>query len=116
MEIETMVRYQLPIVIVVVNNGGIYGGFDKETYNEIRAMGDLTQVTPPSALTVETHYENLMKMFGLEGFFVKEVPELEKAVKEALTYTDKPTIINVIINPSADRKAQQFSWLTESKL
>ncbi|XP_063707719.1 2-hydroxyacyl-CoA lyase 1-like [Culicoides brevitarsis] len=116
MEIETMVRYQLPIVIVVVNNGGIYGGFDQETYKDIRSMGDLTQVTPPSALTVETHYENMMKMFGLEGFFVREIPELEKSVKEALTYTDKPTIINVIINPSADRKPQAFSWLTESKL
>lgn len=116
MEIETMVRYQLPIVIVVVNNGGIYGGFDKDTYKEIRAMGDLTQVTPPSALTVETHYENLMKMFGLDGFFVRQVSELQKAVKEALTFTDKPTIINVIINPSADRKPQAFSWLTESKL
>ncbi|CAI7781219.1 unnamed protein product [Closterium sp. NIES-54] len=26
MEIETMVRYNLPIVVVVMNNGGIYGG------------------------------------------------------------------------------------------
>lgn len=116
MEIETMVRYKLPIVIVVVNNGGIYGGFDAETYKDIREGGDLTQVTPPSALTVETRYENLMTMFGLKGFFVREIPELQQAVKEALTYTDKPTIINVIINPSADRKPQTFNWLTESKL
>lgn len=44
MEIETMVRYQLPIVIVIVNNGGIYGGFDQETYNAMRNEGDVTQV------------------------------------------------------------------------
>lgn len=44
MEIETMVRYNLPITIVVVNNSGIYGGFDKETYQMIRSDGDLTQV------------------------------------------------------------------------
>lgn len=116
MEIETMVRYKLPIIIVVVNNGGIYGGFDLETYKDIRSMGDLTQVTPPSALTVETRYDNLMHMFGMDGFFVREIPELQKAVKTALTFTDKPTIVNVIINPSADRKPQAFSWLTESKL
>lgn len=44
MEIETMIRYNLPIVIVIVNNGGIYGGFDQETYDAIRSAGDLTQV------------------------------------------------------------------------
>lgn len=44
MEIETMVRYKLPIVIVVVNNGGIYGGLDTDTYAMIREEGDLTQV------------------------------------------------------------------------
>jgi len=116
MEIETMVRYKLPIVIVIVNNSGIYGGFDPQTYNEIREGGDLAKVTPPSALTCETRYERMMEMFGLKGFFVREIPELQRAVKEALTYTDKPTIINVIINPSADRKPQAFNWLTESKL
>jgi 2-hydroxyacyl-CoA lyase 1 len=29
---------------------------------------------------------------------------------------DMPSIINVMINPSADRKPQNFAWLTESKL
>jgi len=27
-----------------------------------------------------------------------------------------PSIINVMIDPSADRKPQNFAWLTESKL
>lgn len=44
MEIETMVRYKLPITIVVVNNGGIYGGLEQDTYDMIREEGDLTQV------------------------------------------------------------------------
>lgn len=72
--------------------------------------------TPPSALTVETRYENMMKMFNMDGHFVKTVPELQKAVKESLALKDRPTIINVIISPSADRKPQSFNWLTESKL
>uniref|UniRef100_A0A1B0CFZ4 2-hydroxyacyl-CoA lyase n=1 Tax=Lutzomyia longipalpis TaxID=7200 RepID=A0A1B0CFZ4_LUTLO len=116
MEIETMVRYKLPIVIVVVNNGGIYSGFDQESYDTIRSDGDLAQVTPPMALTVETHYENMMGMFNQKGYFVRQIPELQKAVKESLTLVDKPTIINVIISPSAERKQQAFGWLTESKL
>lgn len=116
MEIETMVRYRLPITIVVVNNGGIYGGLEKDTYDLIREEGDLTQVTPPSALTVETRYENMMQLFGMHGHFVKTVPELQQAVKSSLQLKDRPTIINVIISPSADRKPQSFNWLTESKL
>lgn len=44
MEIETMVRYNLPIIIIIVNNGGIYGGFEKDTYSEMKKMGDLTKV------------------------------------------------------------------------
>lgn len=55
-------------------------------------------------------------MFNMKGHFVKTVPELQKAVKESLALKDRPTIINVIINPSADRKPQSFNWLTESKL
>lgn len=43
MEIETMYRYKLPIVIIVVNNGGIYSGLDKETYDDLRNDGDPTK-------------------------------------------------------------------------
>uniref|UniRef100_A0A2M4AKI8 2-hydroxyacyl-CoA lyase n=1 Tax=Anopheles triannulatus TaxID=58253 RepID=A0A2M4AKI8_9DIPT len=116
MELETMVRYQLPIVLVIVNNGGIYAGFDKQTYDDMRSGGDLTQVTPASALTYETHYENLMHMFGMKGHFVRTISELQAAVKESLIATDRPNVINVIISPQADRKPQDFKWLTESKL
>ncbi|CAO1412317.1 unnamed protein product [Diamesa serratosioi] len=116
MEIETMIRYQLPITIVIVNNGGIYGGFNKEDYDSMRSYGDVSLVTPPSALTVETHYENMMQMFGQKGHFIKNIPQLQKAIKEAMSLTDRPTILNVIISPQADRKPQSFSWLTESKL
>lgn len=47
MEVETMYRYKLPIVIIIVNNGGIYSGLDVETYNDIRSDGDLTQMYVP---------------------------------------------------------------------
>lgn len=72
--------------------------------------------TPPSALTVETHYEALLGMFGHTGFFVKTIPELKNALRDALSVTDRPSIINVIISPASDRKPQTFNWLTESKL
>nr|CAD7572589.1 unnamed protein product [Timema californicum] len=116
MEIETMFRYKLPIIIVIVNNNGIYGGFDKETFSSIQEMGQITKVTPPQSLTVDTHYERLMELGGGKGHFCMTIPQLQDALKEALQVKNRPSIINVMINPSADRKPQTFSWLTESKL
>lgn len=116
MEIETMIRYHLPVVIIIVNNSGIYSGFNKEDYKSIQEMGDPSLMTPPTALNAETHYENVMNMFGKEGYFVRTIEELRSAVREALIPTDHPSVINVLINPQADRKPQTFSWLTESKL
>lgn len=116
MEIETMVRYKLPVVIVIVNNSGIYGGLTHEDFKEIQTMGDPSIVTPVTALNVETRYEQMMTMFGKKGFLVRTIPELHEAVQQALIPTDHPSIINVIISPQADRKPQNFSWLTESKL
>lgn len=43
MEIETMVRYKLPIIIVIVNNSGIYGGVAKEVYSEFQESGEGTR-------------------------------------------------------------------------
>lgn len=72
--------------------------------------------TPPSALGVQVRYEEMMKMFGMKGYFCTEIEELQAAVKAANQLTDRPTIINVAISPSSDRKPQSFNWLTESKL
>ncbi|XP_020290209.1 2-hydroxyacyl-CoA lyase 1 [Pseudomyrmex gracilis] len=116
MEIETMFRYKLPVIIIIVNNNGIYGGFDNETFRQLQASGEATQVTPPYSLTCETHYEKLMEMFGKTGHFCTTVEDIQKALKSSLKVMDGPSLINIMINPQADRKKQQFSWLTESKL
>lgn len=67
-------------------------------------------------MTVETKYEQMMQMFGHSGYLVRDIPQLQNALAEALALTNRPTIINVLINPSSERKPQAFGWLTESKL
>jgi hypothetical protein len=37
-------RYNLPIIIIIVNNNGIYSGFDEETFQSIREAGEVTKV------------------------------------------------------------------------
>ncbi|XP_050443134.1 2-hydroxyacyl-CoA lyase 1 [Adelges cooleyi] len=116
MEVETMVRYKLPIVIVVVNNNGIYGGVDEELWTAIQDSDSLSNTTPPNCLSVNIHYEKIMEMFGRKGYFCTTVDQVSSAIKNAFKDTNGPSFINIMINPSADRKPQNFAWLTESKL
>ncbi|KAH0552247.1 2-hydroxyacyl-CoA lyase 1 isoform X1 [Cotesia glomerata] len=116
MEIETMFRYKLPVIIIVINNNGIYGGLEKEAFKQVQGLGEPTDVTPPFCLTAETHYENMMNLFGKKGYFCRTVDDIKTAVSSALKEKESPSLINIMINPSADRRAQKFNWLTESKL
>ncbi|KOC66092.1 2-hydroxyacyl-CoA lyase 1 [Habropoda laboriosa] len=99
MEIETMFRYKLPIIIIIVNNNGIYSGLDSETFRQIQASGEATQVTPPNSLTSETHYERMLEMFGCKGHFCTTVQDIQRALKSCLQVNDAPSLINIMINP-----------------
>lgn len=37
-------RYKLPIVIIVVNNNGIYGGVDESTWNAVQDSENLPEM------------------------------------------------------------------------
>ncbi|KAI4502287.1 hypothetical protein M0802_002969 [Mischocyttarus mexicanus] len=116
MEIETMFRYQLPIIIIIINNNGIYNGLDNETFKEIQASGEPTEAIPPHSLTSETHYEKMMEMFGKKGHFCVTVDDIRQALKKSFEESSGPNLINIMINPQADRKEQKYTWLTKSNL
>ncbi|ROI36342.1 2-hydroxyacyl-CoA lyase 1 [Anabarilius grahami] len=106
MEVETMCRYKLPIIIIVINNNGIYSGVDPETWKEMEQMGDMTTIAPPVTLLPEARYEQVMSAFGGRGYLVRAVEELRSALQESLTNTEMPSLINVLIDPASDRKQQ----------
>ncbi|XP_058866888.1 2-hydroxyacyl-CoA lyase 1-like isoform X2 [Acipenser ruthenus] len=116
MEVETICRYSLPIIIIVVNNNGIYSGLDEDTWKELGKMGELPNVAPPVSLLPNAHYEQVMSAFGGSGYFVRTPEELQAALQESLADCEKPALINVMIDPYSDRKHQDFPWLTRSNL
>lgn len=75
-----------------------------------------TRSTPPTSLSNEVRYEKMMEIFGGTGHLCRTVDEIEAALKKALAVTDRPSIINILINSQSNRKPQAFNWLTESKL
>lgn len=116
MEVETMCRYNFPIIIIVVNNNGIYSGVDPETWKEMAKNGDLTTLAPPVSLLPEARYDEVMNAFGGQGFLVRTVEELRSALELSLSDWKRPSLLNVLIDPSSDRKQQEFPWLTRSNL
>ncbi|XP_055985641.1 2-hydroxyacyl-CoA lyase 1 [Sorex fumeus] len=116
MEVETICRYNLPIVLLVVNNNGIYQGFDANTWKEMLKFGDPTASAPPVCLLPNAHYEKIMSAFGGQGYFVQTPEELQKSLRQSLADTSKPSLINIMIEPQAVRKTQDFHWLTRSNM
>lgn len=101
MEVETAARYGMNITFIVVNNNGIGGGPDQLNPERI----------PVSAYTPSAHYEAMAEIYGGKGFFVTTPEELKTALPQAME-SDKPAIVNIMIDPKAERKPQQFNWLT----
>lgn len=89
-ELATAVRYNLPIVIVLLNNG-VLGMvrqwqtlfFEKRYSNTV--------------LDRKTDFPLLAKAFGAEGYHAETVEEFEKAMSEAMKH-DGPVLVEVMID------------------
>ena len=102
MEMETLVRYNFPVKIVVLNNGGIGPGHPEIPENPMFNM-------KPNALIYGARYDRVMEGFGGKGCFVEDPKELPNALDEAMNF-DGPALVNVVISQGSARKPQQFRW------
>ncbi len=102
MEVETACRYRLPITFIVINNNGIGGGVSEL---------DPSKPVPTFVYTPGARYEKVIEAFGGLGLFVDRVADLGPALERALA-CDRPSLVNVLIDPKAARKPQKFAWLT----
>ena len=104
MEVEVAVRHKLPITWIIFNNNGIGGG-----------PSELPDGSPlrPGAFVPNARYDKVIEAFGGKGYHV-ETPEQLRAALNASFDSGETTLINVMINPEAKRRPQQFTWLTRS--
>ncbi|HEY7294227.1 MAG TPA: thiamine pyrophosphate-dependent enzyme, partial [Dehalococcoidia bacterium] len=103
MEVETACRYNLPITYIVVNNNGVGGGPTETDHNPLTARA--------GAYTANAHYEKIAEAFGGLGFFVERPEEIRPAIDKAFA-SGKTALINIMIDPRAQRRPQQFQWHT----
>ncbi|KAF3779833.1 2-hydroxyacyl-CoA lyase [Nymphaea thermarum] len=97
MEVETVVRYQLPVVVIVFNNGGVYGG-DRRNPEDIK--GPYKDDPAPTSFVPGAAYHTLMEAFGGKGYLVSTPEELQFALNESFS-ARRPALINVTIDPYA---------------
>jgi oxalyl-CoA decarboxylase len=92
MEVETICRYHLPIIVIVFNNGGIYRGDD------INRGGGADP--GPTVLMKQAHYEKLIEAFGGAGHYVVDPQSLARALSDSLA-SGEPALVNCEIDPTA---------------
>jgi acetolactate synthase-1/2/3 large subunit len=90
-ELETLVRYKLPVVIIVGNDGG--WGLERELQRE------LTGNETVACELQQTRYDVIMKGFGGDGETIERIQDLAPAVKRAFA-SGKPYLLNVVIRGS----------------
>lgn len=106
MEIETICRYNLPICVVVFNNGGIYRGTDQNRAGEEVAT---------TVFVKDARYDKMMEAFGGKGCNAKSPDELSQAVNEALE-SRQPTLINAVIDPGAGTESGRIGNLNPQSI
>jgi len=102
MEMETLARYNLPVKIVVLNNGGIGPGMPEIPENPMFNM-------KPNSLIYGARYDRVMEAFGGKGFFVEDPKHIRGALDEAMNFRG-PALVNVVISQGSARKPQAFRW------
>ena len=102
MEIETICRYELPICVVVFNNGGIYRGTD------VNPSGGSDVAT--TVFVKDARYDKMMEAFGGVGVHVTSPDALSQAVNAAMD-SGKPTLVNAVIDEKAGTESGRIGNL-----
>ena len=93
-DIETAVRLRLPVVVIILNNGGLIFEYHEQKY---RYQG---RVIPEANDFTDADYSAVARALGAEGLRVRTRLEFERAFKVALE-RDRPTVIDVIVDREA---------------
>lgn len=100
MELETICRYQLPVVTVIFNNNGIYKGCD------VNPSG--TSDLAPCSFVKGARYDKLIEAFGGVGYNATTPEELTKALTEGIA-SGKPALINAVIDEKAGTESGRLT-------
>jgi oxalyl-CoA decarboxylase len=105
MELETICRYNLPVVTIVFNNNGVYRGTD------VNPTGGAD--VAPTVFVKNARYDKMIEAFGGIGYNVTTPEEMTKALTESIA-SGKPTLINAVIDETAGTESGRLTNLNPS--
>jgi oxalyl-CoA decarboxylase len=98
MELETICRYNLPVVTVILNNSGVYRGDDPSP------TGD------PAPTALRGRHHKMIEAFGGRGFEAVRPDEVSALLREALE-AGVPALIDCVIDPSDGTESGNIAHL-----
>ena len=107
MDFSTACRFNLPVTVVIFNNGGIYNGIGEPL--------DKTTDPAPTTLDIHARYDKLGEAFGATTCYVTTPDDFEKALTEAVA-SKKPCLIDVQLAADAGKESGHIGYLNPSPL
>jgi oxalyl-CoA decarboxylase len=101
MELETICRYDLPVTVVVLNNGGVYRG---DEANAVSADPSPTRLDP------KAHHERLIDAFGGAGYHATTPQEVADALGKAIA-SGRPALVDCVLDPTAGTESGHIAHL-----
>lgn len=107
MDFSTICRFNLPVTVVIFNNGGIYNG--------VGVPLDKTTDPAPTTLDIHARYDKLGDAFGAQTYYVTTPAELSSALTEAIA-SKKPCLIDVQLAADSGKESGHIGYLNPAPL
>lgn len=104
-ELETAVRCQIPILVVVLNNRSLAFEYHEQKYKERRVV---TQVNAFS----DADYGAVARAFGARGSRITHDRELQQAIRDGLE-AGVPTLLDVLVDKEVVAPVTNFEGVVE---
>jgi oxalyl-CoA decarboxylase len=98
MEIETICRYDLPVVTLVLNNSGVYRGDDRSATDD------------PAPTFLKARHDLMIQAFGGVGYQATTPDEVAAALRAALA-AGRPALIDCVIDPADGTESGNIAHL-----
>ena len=107
MDFSTICRFNLPVCVVIFNNGGIYNGIG------VNPGGG--ELPAPTTLDIHARYDKMAEAFGADNYYVTTPDELSKALTAAIA-SKKPCLIDVQLAADAGKESGHIGYLNPTPL
>lgn len=111
MDFATICRFNLPVTVVVFNNGGIYNAIGVNPSTDPAIEKD----PAPTTLDINARYNKIAEAFGGDGYYVTTPAELADALTKAIA-AKRPAIIDVQLAADAGKESGHIGYLNPAPL